>query len=76
MTELTFDLSNLVPGIYHTYLEPYYLNDTSSSFTVDETGVMPIEIIEGKGSSYRNWLRQYWSSVRLNDVAIISNQKG
>lgn len=74
VTDLVFDLSNLVPGIYHTYLEPYYLNETSTSFTVDETGVIPIEITEGKGSSYRNWYRQYWSSVRLNDVSVISNQ--
>ncbi len=69
-TFLEFDLGNLVPGIYHTYLEPYYLNETGSSFTVDETDKIAIEIVEGKGPGYRNWARQYWGSVRLNDIRV------
>lgn len=74
-TYLEFDLSNLVPGIYHTYLEPYYLNETSNSFTVDETDTIAIEIIEGKGPNYRAWARQYWGSVRLNDVRVKDGAK-
>lgn len=69
-TYLYMSLENLVPGIYNTYLEPYYLNDASSSFTIDESGVIPIEIVDGKGAEYRRWARQYWGNVRLNDVHI------
>lgn len=69
-TYLYMSLDNLVPGIYNTYLEPYYLNDASSSFTIDESGAIPIEIVDGKGAEYRRWARQYWGNVRLNDVHI------
>lgn len=74
-TFLEFDLENLVPGTYHTYIEPYYLNETSNSFTVDETDTIAIEIIDGKGSNYRAWARQYWGSVRLNDIRVKDEYK-
>ena len=70
-THLRFDTHNLVPGFYTLSLQPYYLTETRNSYTVDETQPMMIEIIDGKGSGYRVWARQYWGSIRLDDVKII-----
>ncbi len=70
-TRLRFDTHNLVPGFYTLSLQPYYLTDTRNSYTVDETRPMMIEIIDGKGPEYRVWERQYWGSIRLDDVKIL-----
>ena len=67
----SFDTSNLVPGYYTLSVQPYYLTETRNSYTVDETLPMQVEIIDGKGSEYRIWARQYWGSIRLNDVKIV-----
>lgn len=72
-TIIRFDTSNLVPGFYKISVQPYYLTETRNSYTVDETFGMMIEIIDGKGIEYRNWLRQYWGSIRLNDIHVINN---
>ncbi len=69
-TQIAFDISNLVPGYYTLSVQPYYLTETQNSYTVDETLPMQIEIIDGKGADYRVWARQYWGSVRLNDIKI------
>lgn len=69
-TIISFDTSNLVPGYYTLSVQPYYLTETRNSYTVDETLPMLVEIIDGKGSEYRTWARQYWGSIRLNDVKI------
>jgi len=34
---------------------------------------MMIEIIDGKGQEYRVWDRQYWGSIRLNDVKVLES---
>ena len=70
-TTIRFDTSNLVPGFYKLSLQPYYLTETRGSFTVDETYGMMVEIIDGKGPEYRTWARQYWGSIRLNNIHII-----
>ena len=70
-TTIRFDTSNLVPGIYRLSIQPYYLTETRGSYTIDETLGMTVEIIDGKGPEYRTWARQYWGSVRLNDVKIL-----
>ena len=72
-TTIRFDTSNLVPGFYKLSLQPYYLTETRGSFTVDETYGMLVEIIDGKGPEYRTWERQYWGSIRLNDIHIIND---
>lgn len=72
-TKIRFDTSNLVPGFYRLSVQPYYLTETRGSFTVDETYGMMIEIIDGKGPEYRTWARQYWGSIRLNDVVMLEN---
>ena len=70
-TVIRFDPSNLVPGFYKLSVQPYYLTETRGSYTVDETYGMMIEIIDGKGPEYRTWARQYWGSIRLNDVKVL-----
>lgn len=70
-TIISFDTSNLVPGYYTLSVQSYYLTETRNSYTVDETLPMQVEIIDGKGSEYRTWARQYWGSIRLNDVKIV-----
>ncbi len=70
-TKIRFDPGNLVPGFYTISVQPYYLTETRNSYTVDETSSMMIEIIDGKGPEYRIWARQYWGSIRLNDVHIL-----
>ena len=70
-TTIRFDPSNLVPGLYNISIQPYYLTETRDSYTVDESCSMIIELLDGKGSEYRTWARQYWGSVRLNDIKII-----
>ncbi len=74
-TRIAFDTANLVPGYYTLSIQPYYLTETRNSYTVDETLPMSIEIIDGKGSDYRIWAKQYWGSTRLNDVRIIDNKR-
>lgn len=73
-TIIRFDTSNLVPGIYRLSVQPYYLTETKGSYTIDETYGMTIEIIDGKGPEYRTWLRQFWGSIRLNDIRIINDR--
>lgn len=73
-TCIRLDTSNLVPGFYTLSIQPYYLTETGYSCTVDETGAMMIEIIDGKGSEYRIWARQYWGHIRLNDVRILEDK--
>lgn len=73
-TCIRFEPTNLVPGFYTLSVQPYYLTETRNSYTVDETSGMMIEIIDGKGPEYRIWARQYWGSVRLNDVHILEER--
>ena len=70
-TTIRFDPANLVPGYYKLSVQPYYLTETRGSYTVDETRGMLIEVIDGKGPEYRTWARQYWGSIRLNDVKVL-----
>ena len=70
-TAIRFDPANLVPGYYKLSVQPYYLTETRGSYTVDETRGMLIEVIDGKGPEYRTWARQYWGSIRLNDVKVL-----
>ena len=70
-THIQTNPQNLVPGFYKLSVQPYYLTETNNSYTVDETTLMTIEIIEGKGSEYRVWARQYWGNIRLSDTKII-----
>jgi len=72
-TTIQFDPDNLVPGFYTLSIQPYYLTETRNSYTVDETRPMMIEIIDGKGPEYRVWARQYWGSIRLNDVKVLES---
>lgn len=70
-THIQLDTSNLVPGFYTLSVQPYYLTETKNTFAVDVIMGMMIEIIDGKGPEYRVWARQYWGSIRLNDVKVI-----
>lgn len=72
-TVLRMDTSNLVPGLYTISIQPYYLTETCNSYTVDETPAAMIEIIDGKGSEYRVWARQYWGCIRLNNINVLKN---
>lgn len=72
-TQLSFDTHSLVPGFYTLSLQPYYLTETRNSYTVDETQPMMIEIVDGKGPEYRGWARQYWGSIRLDDVKVVKH---
>lgn len=73
-THIQMDPGNLVPGVYKLSIQPYYLTEIRDSYTVDESYGLQIELIDGKGPEYRIWSRQYWGSVRLNDVRIIEHK--
>lgn len=70
-SKLKFDLTNLAPGQYILYLEPYCLNDFGSSPELDRSLPMAIEIIEGRSKEYQAWQREYWGNTRLNNISAI-----
>ena len=74
-TQIQMEPFNLVPGFYMLSIQPYYLTETGNSYTVDETYGLMIEIIDGKGPEYRVWARQYWGSIRLNDIKVVEHSK-
>lgn len=68
-----FDVSNLAEGTYYFRLSIFILNEFRVHLALDEsTDPIYFEVIDDVKDRTR-WLRQYWGSIRLNDIEFDEN---
>lgn len=74
-TVMEMNMSNLAPGSYYFVLSLFTLNSMGVHTGLDDTPVKiyfkVIDTVQGR----TGWLRQYWGSVRFDEIKIIDSCK-
>lgn len=71
-TSLKYDISNLAEGTYIAYLHLSTINDCNELKDMDESPAIFFEVVNDSEEK-TNWQRQYWGSVRLPELEVISD---
>lgn len=74
-TIFEFDLSNLAEGTYHIYLNMFVQDGAGGLHSLDKAEKIYFEVVEMNHEKV-SWQRQYWGSVRLNELQLINNKVG
>ncbi len=64
---LQIDISPLVAGKYMMLVEAYKFAG-GLSFQVDESPLIPVEVVKGENCKYHNWVNQYWGRIMFDDI--------
>lgn len=68
-TLLNFDISNIVPGSYICYLHISKLNNSNNINDLDQSDIIYIEVIDDQDAI--SWQREYWGSIKLNNLKLM-----
>lgn len=72
-TVFEFDLSNLAEGTYHIYMNMFVQDGAGGLHSLDGAERIYFEVVEMNHERV-SWQRQYWGSVRLNELRLIDNK--
>lgn len=73
---LEFDISNLVEGRYYFDVDMFSMNEYGAGMSWDHPcKAVFFEVEHAKDLRTLNWQRNYWGSVRLNEMKVSSRQR-
>ena len=71
---LSFDISNIVAGRYHFEFDVFVMNEYGTHISYDHPSQkIYFEVVDDESVESIRWQRNYFGSVRLNELQVINN---